>query len=139
MKKHMGVFFALVSLLILSACGGGGGERNHSLDIRNIGDQKIILSNVTVDGKVYLNEEMLLDLAQPGIKMDREYELSFIGGKKATVEYTLVDPKSRQSKTYTYTFTDESGKGGTFFIEFLNWKPIYKTSPDGKGVMPLVD
>lgn len=137
MKKISSFFMLIVFCLALAACGGG--EKMHTLDIRNTGDKDMILAKVVIDGQVYLDDEYPLPMTNAGAFDGKEYLLTFTGGKKVNLEYTLMDAESRQTKDYKYTFTDSSGTGGTFFIEYLNWKPIYKTSAGGAGVMPLTD
>lgn len=138
MKKSLLLLVAFCICLAISACGGGG-EKTHTLDIRNIGDKDMALTRVVINGQVYLNEVYPLPMTNAGPPTGKEYIVTFTGGNKAELEYTFMDAESRQTKDYKYTFTDSSGNGGTFFIEYLNWKPIYKTSSDGAGVMPLVD
>lgn len=137
MKKHIVVLLALIMFAMLAACGNS--NVTHTLDVRNTGDKPIILKRVSINGVLYLDEEVLLDLGQTGVQMGREYEVSFSGGKAAEVALTFKDPEYGQEKTFIYKFTDKSGNGGTFFAEFMNGKMIYRLSPTDKGVMPIID
>lgn len=139
MKKLLVMVLLFGVVVLMCACGGESDKILHILDVRNVGDSKIILKKVVINDQVYFDDEMLLDLGQAGVQMGREYTVSYAGPKRSMVELTFKDPKTGQEKTYPFTFTDATGTGGEFFAEYMNGKIIYKHGADDRGVIPIID
>lgn len=126
---------AIVTMLFLTACGEK--QLTHTLDVRNIGDSEIILKKVTANGRVYLDEEVLLLLANKGPNETRKYTLEFKDIKHVKLDLVFKDPMFGFEHPIEYTFTDNSGKGGAFFVEYFNGMVIFRNGPEGKDIMPM--